>query len=122
MSRFHPRYGQGKLGCILWVIALAVFIMICLEVVPVKIRTAELYDFMENTAMRAGRTKPAILKKQIARRAKDLELPVTEKNVTVEMRGGRIRIRCKYTVPLEFPGYTYNWEFDQLVDRPVFDI
>jgi len=27
---------------------------------------------------------------------------------------------AQFTVPLEFPGYTYEWEFDLQVDRPIF--
>ena len=35
---------------------------------------------------------------------------------------GRIKIEANYVIPLEFPGYTYSWEFKHFVDRPVFII
>jgi hypothetical protein len=120
MSRLHPRQGQGKLGCVLWLLLLLAFVMVCYKVIPVKIRSAELYDFMEEQAMFAGRTKVEELKKRILDRARDLDLPLDKKGLTVERRGGRVRMKAIYTVPIEFPGYTYNWKFEQVLDRPVF--
>ena len=120
MAQLHPRRGEGKLGCVIWLLVLAAFVMIALKIIPIKLASAQLYDFMEEQAMFAGRRKPADLKKAILHRAKELELPVNEKNVKVERLGGRIRIRASYTVPVEFPGYTYNWHFEHYVDRPVF--
>ena len=29
-------------------------------------------------------------------------------------------MRVQFTVPLEFPGYTYNWDFDLKVDRSLY--
>lgn len=120
MNRLHLRRGEARLGCVLWLIVLAVFVMIIMKVVPVKIRSAELYDFMEETAMFAGRASTEELKKRILARARDLELPLKDKNIKVERIGGRVRMRCTYSVPIEFPGYTYNWNFEHIVDRPVF--
>ena len=113
--------GEGRIGCIFWLLVLVVFVAICWKAIPVKIQSAELYDFMEDQARGADRATAEQIKKRVLRRAKDLDLPLEAKNVTVDKTSGRIRIECVYTVPLEFPGYTYNWDFDQVVDRPVFD-
>jgi len=34
--------------------------------------------------------------------------------------GDKIRMRVQFMVPLEFPGYTYEWEFDLRVDRSIY--
>ena len=120
MARFHPRYGQGKLGCILWLALLVAFIAVCWKIIPIKIASAELYDFREEQAMFAGTNKPDVLKKRIVLRAKDLDLPVKAKDIVIERRGGRIRMKATYTVPVEFPGYTHQWRFEHVIDRPVF--
>jgi hypothetical protein len=120
MVRLNSRHGQGKLGCILWLIVLLAVVGIAAKLIPIKIRSAELYDFMEEQAMFAGRAGTDTLKKRILDRAKDLELPLDKKNLKIERRGGRIRIRATYTVPVELPGYTYNWDFEHIIDRPVF--
>ncbi len=120
MARFHPRYGSGKLGCILWMLVLLAVVGIAAKLIPIKIRSAELYDFMEEQAMFAGRTKPEELKKRILRRAEELDLPLEKKNLIVERRAGRVRMRATYTVPIELPGYTFEWPFEHILDRPVF--
>jgi hypothetical protein len=120
MARNYSRLGEGKLGCIIWLLALVAVIGIAAKLIPIKIRSAELYDFMEEQAMFAGRRGPDQLKKAILDRAAELDLPLTKKNLEIKRTGGRIRMRAKYVVPVEFPGYTYMWEFEQIIDRPVF--
>lgn len=120
MNSRRRRAGDSKLGCAVWLLALAVVLLICWKAVPVKISSAELYDYMEEQAKFAGGTPPEVLKKQILQKARELELPVNEKQLTVERLGDSIRMRCTYEVPLEFPGYTYIWKFDHLIKRPVF--
>ncbi len=122
MRSLQTRYGQGKIGCVIWALVLIVFLTACWKIIPMKIKTAELYDFMEEQAQRATRTPSEAVKKNVLARAKDLGLPVGPKDVTVERRGGRVIITARYTVPIEFPGYTYVMEIDHVVDRPVFAV
>lgn len=122
MPSLRTRYGQGKIGCVIWSLALIVFFTACWKIIPVKIKTAELYDFMEEQAQRATSTPAEAVKKNVLARAKDLELPVGPKDVTVQRRGGRVIITARYTIPIEFPGYTYVMEIDHVVDRPVFAV
>ncbi|HYH45358.1 MAG TPA: hypothetical protein VEG34_06685, partial [Thermoanaerobaculia bacterium] len=58
--------------------------------------------------------------KAILQRAADLNLPLDKDHVTVTRQGDRLRMRAEYTVPVEFPGYTYNWHFVHELDRPIF--
>jgi hypothetical protein len=60
------------------------------------------------------------MKKALLRKARDLQLPVDPKRLTVSKRGERIRIECSYEVPIEFPGYTYVWHFEEEIDEPIF--
>lgn len=120
MARLQHRYGQGKIGCVLWLLVLLAAIGVAAKLIPVKIASAELYDFMEEQAMFAARTKPDEIKKRILRRADELGLPLTKKNLVVERRAGRVRMRATYVVPIELPGYTFEWPFEHILDRPVF--
>lgn len=120
MIRLGSRNGQGKIGCILWLLVLAAVIGIAAKLIPIKIASAELADFMEEQAMFAGRSDIATIKKRILDRAQELDLPLDKKNLSVEKRGGRVRMRATYTVPVELPGYTYYWDFEHIIDRPVF--
>ncbi len=120
MSRRRGQAGDGKLGCILWAFLVGVAALVAFKMVPVKINSSELYDFMIEQAKFAARQSPEGIERGILRKAADLKLPLDPKNVNVERYGDNIRMRARFTVPVEFPGYTYNWEFDFQVDRPIY--
>lgn len=114
--------GDGKVGCILWLAAALVFALIVWKAVPVKILSAEFDSYMVEQAKFAGRAPAELLKSRIQARAEEVGIPLDPKNLTVKKVGGRVRINCFYTIPVEFPFYTFNWEFEHNIDRPVFVI
>ena len=121
MRRRIAERGEGNLGCILWLLVLGLAVMISVKAIPVKIASAELYDYMDEVARSAGvNTTAESVKKAILQRAADLKLPLEKDMVTVTRQGDRLRMRAEYTVPVEFPGYTYNWHFVHELDRPIF--
>jgi len=121
MRRRIAERGEGNLGCIVWLLVLGLAVMICVKAVPVKIASAELYDFMDEMARSAGvNTTADDVKKAILERAAQLKLPLQKDMVTVDRQGDRLLMRAEYTVPVEFPGYTYNWHFVHELDRPIF--
>lgn len=119
--RRNRSLGEGNLGCVLWSLAFIVIALICYKAIPVKLNTAELYDYMIEQA-KFGTAPAADLKKGIILKARELELPVDDKNLTVERIGDRIRMKTSFEVPLVFPGYTYVWKFDWEIDRPIYII
>ena len=114
--------GQSKLGCFLWLVAALMFGLVVWQAVPVKIQTAEFGDYLEDQARFAARASADELRGRIMGRAQELDIPLDPKELTVRKSGGRVYIECRYTIPLEFPFYTYEWEFEHVVDRPVFII
>jgi hypothetical protein len=114
--------GEGNLGCIFWVLVLAVAVMAAWKMVPVKMASAELESFMEEQAKFAEKTPPEAIKKAILRKAEELELPLDPKNLTVERssRKDHISMSAEYTVPVEFPGYTYEWHFHPVIKRDIY--
>jgi len=121
MPRRTAERGEGNLGCILWVLLLAVAVLLAWKLIPVKVNSAELYDYMDELArFSAGKEAPEEIKKKILARANELRLPLDKDHVTVERSGDRIRMSVDYTVPVDFPGYTYMWHFQHELDRPIF--
>jgi hypothetical protein len=112
--------GQGKVGCFLWLLAASIAALIAFKMIPVKVKSAELHDFMVEQARFASNYPSEQIAKSILDRARELELPLTEKQLRVEKVRERIKMEAIYTVPVEFPGYTYYWEFHHMVDRPIF--
>ena len=120
MRRITPGLGEGKLGCILWMVVLGLAGLIAYQAIPVKLASAQLYDYMDDQARFGARTSSNNLKTRVLKRAKELELPVTKKDLTVTKAGGIIRMRCTFTAPVNILGYTYDWEFDLKVERQIF--
>ena len=112
--------GEGKLGCVIWATVFVLAGLVAYKAIPVKLAAAELYDYMDDQARFGARNSSNALKKGVLRKAKELDLPVTERNVTVKKEGGMVRMRCTYTVPVEILGFTYNWDFNLEVDRQIF--
>src|SRR5690348_7797379 len=113
--------GEGNIGCILWTAVFLLLVLICYKVIPIKLNTAEMYDFMIEQA-KFGTAPAAELKKIILGKANELEIPINEKNLTVERIGDRIRMKTAFEIPVDFPGYTYVWKFDWEIDRPIYII
>lgn len=121
MRRRIAERGEGNLGCILWLLVLGVAVLIAWKAIPVKVASAELYDYMDEVARSTGvNTTAEEVAKAILQRAADLKLPLDKDNLTVVRDGDRLKMRAEYTVPVEFPGYTYNWHFVHELDRPIF--
>jgi len=111
------------MGCVVWLVILGIAALIMVKLVPIKVASAELEDFMVELARNAHRrTTAAGIKKAILDKANNLGLPVTKKDVTVHLSGGRVTMKCNYSVPVDLVVYTYVWEFNHDVNRPVFII
>jgi hypothetical protein len=113
--------GEGNLGCIIWALVLGLAILISWKMIPVKVNSAELADYMVEVAQfQSAQKTPEEIKKMILLRASELNIPLAKENVTIVRAGDRIRMTVDYTVPVDFPGYTYNWHFRHELDRPIF--
>jgi hypothetical protein len=121
MPRRRSDRGEGNLGCILWLLALGLATLIAWKAVPVKMQSTQLYDYMDELAkFSAAKTPPDQLEKMIIDRARQLDIVLEKKDIKVERNGDNIFMEIEYTVPVEFPGYTYQWHFHQKLDRPIF--
>lgn len=120
MPRRIAERGEGNLGCILWLVALGLAVLIAFKLVPVKIASSQLYDQMVELAKHAAEAPPDAIAKAILAKAKELDLPLAKDDVHVERVGDNIRMRATYTVPVDILGYTYLWHFDHQVNRPIF--
>ncbi|HEX8152866.1 MAG TPA: hypothetical protein VF698_07070 [Thermoanaerobaculia bacterium] len=120
MIRNRRERGEGQLGCVVGLVFLALAIMIAAKMIPVKVKTAELRDVVVDEARSAGTHDDGRIMKTILQKAEDLELPVTEDDVEIERRKESIRVVVTYTVPINFPGYTYNWNIEHKAENPIF--
>lgn len=113
--------GEGTLGCILWLVVLGLVILVAWKAVPVKMRSVELYEHMDELAkFAAARSKSDDLKKSILQKAQQLDLPLERENIEVDLEREKVRMKVEYTVPMEILGFTWDWHFEQEVKRQIF--
>ena len=114
--------GEGRLGTLFGILVLAMFIYLGVKVVPIMVSVYEFRDSIEEQARFAAlpRHDDEEVKRSILRKARELELPVGAKDVSVNRTSTRIDIKVKYTVPIETPVYTYKWQLDESLSAPLF--
>ena len=91
--------GEGRVGCLFWAVVFAVVALIGVKAVPVKYKSSQLFDFMDEQAKFAQQTTPDAMKKAILRKARELQLPLDPKKLTVSKQGGRITSRLPTRCP-----------------------
>ena len=112
--------GEGRIGCMFWGVVLAIVALIGIKMIPVKYASSQFFDYMDEQAKFAQKVKPDLMKRSLMKKARELQLPLDPKRLTVQKSGGRIRIKAAYEVPVKFPGYVYTWRFDEEINEPIF--
>ena len=119
LIRMNQR-GEGKLGCVMGLAILACAVFIAYKMIPVKVKSAEFRDAVFDQSRSAGQTSQAGIRAALLHKAAQLQLPVTDKDITITRRADFITVEVEYTVPVEFPGYTHQWKFRHKAENPVF--
>ena len=112
--------GEGQLGCIVGLIILAIGIFIARKMIPVKVRAADLRQEIMDDAKSAGMMNEERIRASILAKAREDQLPVSDDNVKITRGSNQITIVVDYVVPIEFPGYTYQWHVHHEASNPLF--
>ncbi len=112
--------GEGKLGCIFWLLLISALGLGLYRWVPSKIAVAELKDYMEDVGTHEGRATVEELKKKILQRAAQLKLPLEEKNLRIEKSQDRIIIDAEMTIIIDLAVTKKPWVARIHIDRPYF--
>jgi uncharacterized membrane protein len=112
--------GEGQLGCLVGLIVLALGVFIAWKMIPVKVKTAELRQLVTDEARSAGTRSDDKIRAAILAKARENNLPVTEDNIKISRAASQITVEVNYVVPIEFPGYTYQWHISHTVQNPIF--
>jgi hypothetical protein len=89
--------------------------------IPVAYRAYLFKDLMQHYVDVAGAQgyQPSWAGQQLLKSEAEYEVP-SNAIITPAARDQRIEVRVQYTVPIEFPGYTYMYEFDHTVKSTAF--
>jgi hypothetical protein len=119
-SRSRAQRGEGQMGCLVGLVFIAIAVFISFKLIPIKVRAAELRQEVVDQAKAAGMRGDDKIMAAILRKAEDNHLPVTVDNVKINRTANTINVDVTYTVPVEFPGYTYQWSFNHHAENPIF--
>lgn len=120
MSRRRLQSGEGQLGCIISLVLLLAVAFVAFKMVPVKVKAAEFRQELVDEAKSGSLRNDKQIRSNLMNRASELGLPLQEQNLKITRSVSNITIEAKYIVPVEFPGYTYMWEFDPSYSTPLF--
>ena len=120
MVRNRRERGEGQVGCLVGLVLLLIAGLIAYKMIPVKVKSADLRDTVQDYAKSGSQFNDKAITAAILDKAKDLELPVSENDIKIQRRANDIKVEVDYTVPVKFPGYTYNWKFHHKAENPLF--
>jgi hypothetical protein len=89
--------------------------------IPVAYQAHTYKDLMQHYADVAVSSgyQPSWAGEQLAKSAPEYDIPPNA-IITPERRDNRVVIRVQFVRPIEFPGYTYNYKFDETVKSTAF--
>jgi hypothetical protein len=132
MSSLKSQRGEGRIGCIISLVAVALVGAVSFKAVPVVYADSQLATECEEMAVKAGILPLETLQKQILAKAAELEIPearaagaivVTKTPMNPETLSGMCKITIKYSRPIDFFGlYTYTLTEDKVINREYMDV
>lgn len=120
MSSRKWQKGEGKAGCIFWILLLGIGVFTAWQMVPPKIADMQLKDYVEELAQLEPRKSGEWFQTAIFNRAKDLDIPLEKKNIKVDKTLRRVQVEMSYTVKIDFLVTTYDWKFEHKLERDIF--
>lgn len=120
MRRFRGQRGEGQFGCVVSLVLLLIGVFIAYKMIPIKVKAAELRQDIVDEAKSAGMHSDQRIMTEILKKAEKEGLPVAEENVNISRGNSTITVDVQYTVPVEFPGFTYQWKFHHHAENPIF--
>lgn len=114
--------GASRAGFIALMAVLVAAGYVAYRVVPVMYNASLYKVYMQDTvdkAIATGKDQNWVREQLGAVAAEDYGLPPTTR-VETQLQEGRMVVRVRWTRPLEFPGYTYQYNFDHTVRSAKF--
>jgi len=122
MRTWRYQRGDVPVGCLVGGVVALIVVLVSIKAAPIMIHVGELDKEIASLADRANRREynDQRIRRDILERAEVLDLPVTKKSIDIKRTSNRIKITVRYTVNIDFPGYTYVWNKEHFHERPLF--
>lgn len=121
MSARTSERGSARLKFLVVVLILGTVAYAAYQYIPVAYDAYLFKDLMQQRVDTAAAMDhpPAWVKDQLSKSAPDYNVPVDAEIVPAK-QGDRIQVTVKFSRPIEFPGYVYQYEFDNTVHSTAF--
>ncbi len=114
--------GTGRFGCFVWIVIGVVVGFVVYKVAPVKMKTSQFYDAMQEQASFGSIKGDQSIQYEIFLKAQELQIPIKKEDIKVSRTSSNVTVEVHYQIPIDFPGYTYVWREDRIVTRPLFAV
>ena len=119
-SRRGGERGENQMGCLIGLVFFLLGLFVAYKMVPIKIRAAELRQEVVDQAKSAGMRGDDRILQAILKKAEENRLPVTADQVNIRRTANNINVDVDYVVPVDFPGFVYQWHFHAGAENPIF--
>ena len=120
MGSLRRQRGEGKAGCVFWILIFLVGGIFGWQMIPAKIADMQLKDHMDELAKLRPRADGKAFQNSILKRAEELDIPLKAEDVKVDKNLRRVRMKVKYTRPISLLVTTYEWKFEHDIERDIF--
>jgi len=119
-ARGPRQRGEGRLGCVIWLLLVAAVVYVGYVIVPVRLAASRFEDVMqEQAAFGSSRGNPEMIQ-DLLKAAQEQEIPLTKEQIEIVRTRESITISVQYQRTLSFLGlYQYVWKFNPVVQRPI---
>jgi len=113
--------GSARLKFIIVILVIALVAYVGYLYVPVAYQAYQFKDLMQHNADVASTQgyEPAWVKNQLTKAAPEYNVPADAK-ISAERKDNRMEVTVQFTKAIAFPGYTYNYNFDNTVKSTAF--
>jgi len=114
--------GSARLKLIIFLVVFGLIIYVGYMYVPVAIDAYYFKDIMQNKVDQAAALgyDSNWLKEQLVKLGPDYNVPPNASITPGVSDNHRVEVSVKFTRPISFPGYTYNYEFDYTARSGTF--
>jgi len=120
-TQHQNQAGSARLKFIIVIGVIGCGVFVAYKVVPIAYQAYLFKDFMQNRVELAAAQghEATWVGDQLAKSLPDYGIP-HDALITPANRNGRIEVRVQFTQQIEFPGYTYDYQFDHTVRSTAF--
>ncbi len=120
MRTIGSESGEGKAGCLFWVLLLVAGVVAGSKMIPPEIDKLKLRDHMQELALTQPNGTEQFFKKEIRNKARFLKMDIPKDQIQVKKYETRVIMEVEYIVPLDFYLFQWDWKRRVFVDEEIF--